>query len=50
MAVFTILMAGLLASQLMGMRLRRVTDTKLSATANARRALNDIRNEVRTAK
>lgn len=50
MAVFTILMAALLASHLMGMRMRRVTDTKLSATANARRALNEIRNEVRTAK
>lgn len=50
MAVFTILMAGLMASHLMGLRMRKATDTKLSATANARRALNDIRNEVRTAK
>jgi prepilin-type N-terminal cleavage/methylation domain-containing protein len=50
MAVFTILMAGLMASHLMGLRMRKTTDTKLSATANARRALNDIRNEVRTAK
>lgn len=50
MAVFTILMAGLLSAHLMGMRMRRVSETKLSATASARRALNSIRDEVRTAK
>lgn len=50
MAVFTMLMAGLVSANLAGIRLRRVTETKLSATANARRALNSIREEVRTAK
>lgn len=50
MAVFTILMAGLFSAHLMGMRMRKVSETKLSATASARQALNSIRNEVRTAK
>ena len=50
MAVFTILMAGLLAAHMMGMRMRRASETKLSSTASARRALNNIRDEVRTAK
>lgn len=50
MAVFTILMAGLFSAHMMGMRMRKVSETKLSSTANARRALNNIRDEVRTAK
>jgi len=35
MAVFTLLIAGVFSAQLMGMRMRRVSETKLSATANA---------------
>jgi len=50
MAVFTILMAGMLAAHMMGMRMRKSSETKLSSTASARRALNNIRDEVRTAK
>lgn len=50
MGVFTILMAGVMSAHLMGMRLRRASEAKLSATASARLALNSIRDEVRTAK
>lgn len=50
MSVFTMLVAGLIALQLMGMRMRTVTETKLAASASGRKALNDIRNQVRTAK
>jgi len=50
MAVFTLLMAALLSAHLMGMRMRRVSETKLSATASARKSLNYVRDEIRTAK
>src|SRR5258705_7004593 len=50
MAVFTLLIAGIFSAQLMGMRMRRVSETKLSATAGARKTLNKIRDEVRAAK
>lgn len=50
MSVFMLLMAGLMAAQLTGMKMRRIAETKLSATATGRHALNQIRNEIRTAK
>lgn len=50
MAVFTLLMAALFSAHLMGMRMRRVSETKLSATASARKSLNFVRDEIRTAK
>jgi len=50
MAVFTLLMAALFSAHLMGMRMRKVSETKLSSTASARKTLNNIRDEVRMAK
>lgn len=50
MAVFTLLMAALFSAHLMGIRMRRVSETKLSATASARKSLNFVREEIRTAK
>jgi len=50
MAVFSLLMAALFSAHLMGMRMRRVSETKLSATSSARKSLNFVRDEIRTAK
>ena len=50
MAIFTMVIAGFFSAQLMGMRMRRVSETKLSATADARKSLNYVRDEIRTAK
>lgn len=50
MAVFTLLTAGVLSSHLTGMRMRKLTEAKLSGTASGRRALNEISEKVRTAK
>ena len=49
-ALFGMLMAGVLGSHLFGMRLYRITETKLSATASARSALNQVRDEIRSGK
>jgi len=50
MAVFSLLMVVLVTSQLFGMRMYRVSETKLSATAGGRKALNQVRNEIRSGK
>lgn len=50
MALFGMLMAGVLSAHLFGMRLYRITETKLSATASARNALNQVRDEIRSGK
>lgn len=50
MALFSLVMAALFSAHLMGMRMRRVTETKLSATADARKSLNYVRDEIRMAK
>jgi type II secretory pathway pseudopilin PulG len=49
-AIFFMLLAGLIASQMFGLRLYYVTQTKLAATANARRALDRVRDDVRSGK
>jgi prepilin-type N-terminal cleavage/methylation domain-containing protein len=50
LSVFTLLVAGLMSAQLMGMRMRKVTETKLESSASARQALNEIRDQVRMAR
>jgi len=50
MALFSVVMAALFSAHLMGMRMRRVTETKLSATADARKSLNFVRDDIRMAK
>jgi prepilin-type N-terminal cleavage/methylation domain-containing protein len=49
-AIFSMMLAGLLASQMFGLRLLYVTQTKLSATASARQALDQVRDAVRSGK
>lgn len=50
MALFGMMLAGILSVHLFGMRLYRITETKLSAAASARKALNQVRDEIRTGK
>lgn len=50
MAIFTMVIAAFFSAQLMGMRMRRVSETKLSASSGARKSLNYVRDEIRTAK
>lgn len=50
MALFTLVIAGMLSSQLFGMRMYRISETKLLATAGARRALDRVRDEIRAGK
>jgi prepilin-type N-terminal cleavage/methylation domain-containing protein len=50
MAIFSLLAVVLVSSQLFGMRMYRISETKLSATASGRKALNEVRNEVRSGK
>lgn len=49
-AVFSLVIAVLLSSHLMGLRFFNLTVRKLSASAEARKALNAIRDDIRTAK
>lgn len=49
-ALFSILMAGVLGSHLFGLRLYRISESKLSATGAARHALNHVRDEIRSGK
>lgn len=50
MALFSLVIAGLVSVQLFGMRLISISETKLSATATGRRALNAVRDEIRSGK
>ena len=50
MAVFSLVVVAIVSIQLYGMRMYRISETKLAATAIGRRALNQIRNDIRTAK
>jgi prepilin-type N-terminal cleavage/methylation domain-containing protein len=50
MAVFSLLVIALITCQLFGMRLERVSETKFAATAAGRKALNQVRNEIRQGK
>ncbi len=48
--LFILLLTGVLGSHIFGMRMQRIAETKLSATACARQALNHVRDEIRSAK
>jgi prepilin-type N-terminal cleavage/methylation domain-containing protein len=50
MAIFILLFAVLVSCQIFGMRLNSVTETKLAAAAGGRKALNQVRNEIREGK
>ena len=50
MAIFTMVIAAMIATQLFGLRVYTLAATKLSATAGCRKALNLIRDQVREAK
>jgi prepilin-type N-terminal cleavage/methylation domain-containing protein len=50
MAIFTLLFAVLISCQIFGMRLKSISETKLAATAGGRKALNQVRSEIREGK
>jgi type II secretory pathway pseudopilin PulG len=50
MAVFTMVIGAMLGVQIFGMRIYTLAATKLSATASCRKALNQIRDQIREAK
>ena len=50
MAIFSLVIAGLISAQIFGMRMVTISETKLSATATGRRALNAVRDEIRARK
>lgn len=50
MAVFSLVTVALLSSHLLGLRMFNITATKLSASAGARAALNQMRDEIRSGK
>jgi hypothetical protein len=50
MTIFTMVIAGMVAVQIFGLRVYTLAATKLSATAGCRKALNSIRDQVRQAK
>jgi hypothetical protein len=47
-AVFTLLVAAMVATQLFGMRMYSLSQTRLTLTANARNVLNRVRDDVRS--
>jgi type II secretory pathway pseudopilin PulG len=50
MAIFTMLVLALVSCQLFGMRMYNISQTKLAATADGRKALNQIRERIRQGK
>jgi prepilin-type N-terminal cleavage/methylation domain-containing protein len=50
MALFSMIIVGLISAQIVGMKMLTVSETKLSATATGRRALNAVRDEIRSGK
>jgi type II secretory pathway pseudopilin PulG len=50
MGVFSMVIGGMIATQLFGLRVYTLAATKLSATAGCRKALNQVRDQVREAK
>lgn len=50
MGLFSLVVVGVVFSQLVGMRMFNVTATKLSASDNARKVLNCVRDDVRSGK
>ncbi|HWW02085.1 MAG TPA: hypothetical protein VNZ64_20460 [Candidatus Acidoferrum sp.] len=49
-AIFSLVVIAVVYSHLLGLRMFNITATKLSASANARAALNELRDEIRSAK
>lgn len=49
-AIFTLLVAATVSAQVFGLRMYRISETKLTATAGARSVLNRLQNEIRSAK
>ena len=45
--IFSLLVAALVACQLFGLKSYRISETKMGATAGARKALNEIRERIR---
>ena len=50
MGIFSMVIAAMVATQLFGMRVYTLAATKLSATAGSRKALNQIRDQIRQSK
>lgn len=50
MAIFSMLVAGLISGQLFGLRMSRITETRLSSTDNSRKVLTRIRAEILSGK
>lgn len=50
MAIFTLLVGALVTTQIMGLKLHRISETKLMGTAEGRSALNATRDEIRMGK
>ena len=50
MAIFSLVVAAILSSQIFGLKMYRISDAKLSVTADTRAALNHLRGEVWTGK
>jgi type II secretory pathway pseudopilin PulG len=48
--LLVLILASALGMHLFGLRMQRIAETKLSATAGARRALNGVRDQIREAK
>jgi prepilin-type N-terminal cleavage/methylation domain-containing protein len=49
-AIFTLLLLATVSSHIFGLRLYRISETKLSVTADARKTLNFVRDEIRAGK
>lgn len=49
-AIFSLVVIAVVYSHLLGLRMFNITATKLSASTNARAALNEVRDEIRSAK
>ena len=50
MAIFSLVMIVLVSSQLFGLRMYKISETKLVATASGRKSLNQLRNDIRSGK
>ena len=50
MALFSLLLLALISSQIMGIKMYRISESKLTATASGRRALDQVRDEIRSGK
>lgn len=50
MALFGLVLLSLISSQILGMKMYRISESKLTATAGGRRALDRVRDEIRSGK